>query len=146
PGKTIDIQTIQFHKLYWNISRGHHPLLQPNFQIFTRDYNLEQFKTTKGRMEGVDTPIFVDAKIPTLPVDGFLAPLYAAIASIGDFIWSALAAAFAAIWATIGARFPWFTNFWDIVGANIVNFANLFIVVMGQLGGFLSFLFSIASF
>ena len=92
-------------------------------------------------MEGVATPIFVDARIPTLPVDGFLAPLYAAITNIGNFIWSALAAAFAAIWAELGTRFPWFTAFWDNITANVVGFVNLFNVIIGYLAGFLSFLF-----
>ncbi len=143
---TLSAQQIKYSKLYWNISRTTHPIGQSNFQIFTKDFNLEEFKTTNGPMGGLNTPIFVDAKIPTLPPDGFFAPIYAAIASIGNFIWTALSGAFAAIWAQIGIRFPWFTGFFDTVSGNVTGFASLFVSILGQLGGFLTFLVSIFNF
>lgn len=51
-----------------------------------REYNILNFKLASDRMEGVDTPIFVETKEITMPQTGFLQPLYKAISNIGNAV------------------------------------------------------------
>ena len=61
-----------------------------NIFTYVHNYEIFNWKIADDRMMGVDTPIFVEPKNIDTPQQGFLAPLYKAIESIGSFFWGGM--------------------------------------------------------
>jgi hypothetical protein len=61
-------------------------------------------------MRGTGTPMFNTPLMPDLAPTGLLGAIASAIQRIGGFFVKALQSLFAAIWASLGQQFPWFTG------------------------------------
>ena len=92
-----------------------------NLETRVIDFDIQDLKTTNGRMVGVQTPIKVATRVPDMEVGGFLAPLFSALGRIGAFIIDALYAAGLGIWHLLAGQAPWFTDFWVITYDVIAN-------------------------
>lgn len=118
-----------------------------HFTIFVHGFEINDFQTVPaGSMGGITKPQFVAAQVPQLPQNGFLTPLYHALAALSGAIWSVISGGLAAIWGAMGAKFPWFTAFWGDVYAGIVSFTGILFAIFGDLLAALSFITGALSF
>lgn len=68
-----------------------------NNSVILKDYDILNWKIAGGGMEGIDTPIFVASKMPSMPSSGFLDALAAALSGVFNpiidaFVWAGLEA------------------------------------------------------
>jgi hypothetical protein len=98
------------------------------------------FMTTRGRMEGVDTPEWIRPIQPDMPRGGIMDSLWKAIKALGDTLIKALTSIGNFIWDAIGDRFPWFTDFFDTMVDMTVQLAKW----VGQLAEWIIGLLSVA--
>jgi len=60
------------------------------YTSYLRPYEIKDFKVAGDRLEGIDTPIYIETKMINIPQEGFLSGLYNAISNIGNAIGTAL--------------------------------------------------------
>jgi len=130
----------------FNLSRPSTQSGEADFRVTLRDFDIFETKLAGDVMAGVDTPIFVDTKIPNLAPTGFLSPIYTAITSLGAIIVDAFSHAGNIAWSELSSRYPWFTNFWETSGAMVVKFSSFTSFIWSYLSGFLDWLLSIIDF
>ncbi len=109
-GNVVLAQNIEFMVLGFNLSRPSTVSPIADFRATLGDFVISEFRIAEGQMVGVQTPIYNEPKIPNLPLTGFLVPLYAVIASIGDLMVSGLTWAAIQGWQLLQSTFPWLTG------------------------------------
>jgi len=97
-------------KFYMNISKTSS---SANYTVRLRQFEILEWKTAKGDMEGVNTPIFIAPKTPDVPQTGLIAALYSAIKSIGDMFMSAMKYMGDTIMTLIDQYIPNWSVFWS---------------------------------
>lgn len=145
-GAAMPSSLAQFTKVYMNMSRPGAPNQhtgQPNFQVITRAFQIASFGTTQSAMGSIDNPSFAAAVVPQIQNTGFFSPLIRALSGLGNLIVNGLSYIGQTIWAGLGSKFPWFTNFWSSV-AGLTTSA--FAVLSQSLGYFIGFLGVITKF
>ena len=79
-------------------------------RVELRDYDLFDMVTAIGKMEGIDTPIFITTKTPHMPQGGFLGALWAALNGLFSALAEALGPPLLASWNT-------FVSFLDTIAS-----------------------------
>lgn len=105
------------------------------YQVCIEDININEVQlASHGEvLSGVNTPIWNAPKVPDMPIGGIIAPLYAAILSLGSILTDAVAGGLGVLWGMIDDRFPWFTAFWAGLLSGITDLATLFVTIFGWL-------------
>jgi hypothetical protein len=133
---------------YGPLNGGANPVVAVPLNATWGGFAINTFQTDPNIAQdgGVTTPNFIETQVPDLPSSGFLTPLFNAISALAGFIWGALSAGLATIWAGIGARFPWFTAFWGNVYAGILTFSSFFFSIFTDVLNGVTFAFGYVSY
>lgn len=75
-----------------------------------KNYEVLNWKLADDRMEGVDTPVFVETKDPSMPKTGFVAPLMKAIQGISTAIWKGVLGAMRIVIGGIDSLLLWMNS------------------------------------
>lgn len=140
-GNLIHSQDLELVKINFNLSRPEtNTYNDADFRLVLQDFQTLEYKQElEGQVDGVDTPLVVPTLVPDMPSTGFWTPIYQALARLGDVFTTALSAAASWIWAQIGARWPWFTSFWDNVGLTVSTLFDYMTEIWGYFLGLITF-------
>lgn len=142
-GQLMSNQQAQLTKVFMNMSRPGVPLVhakQFNFQVETDGFQEQEFNVAPGgTMGGITDPTFAVAIIPVITGSGtsIFSPIINALKALAGWIAKGFQALGTLVWASLGAQFPWFTNFWSGVGSALQAFFKLFEDVITSLVSFL---------
>ena len=125
-GDVISSKQIKLMKFYARVEQGVNAAR--DFAVTLRDYDILSFRIAPNQMEGIDTPIFVASKMPSMPSTGFLEALFGGFTIMGRTISEAI---------TLGALWGWkiFVDFLDSV-AGMLGSPNFFSTLFSQIAGF----------
>ncbi len=98
------------------------------------------YKLAFGQMNGIDTPVPVETKVPDMPVTGFLAPLIAAVLGIGAFVANGLTNLAGLAWDALDSQFPFLTQGIVSIYSLLTAFGSFFSSLFTTVTSFLAFL------
>jgi len=99
-----------------------------------KNYEILNWKVAEDRMQGIDTPIFVETKVLDMPQTGFLAPLKKAIESLGKVIWNGALGFIRILWGAMDTLLSWAgfpKGTWERIVSFVLSIPQL-IITLGQ--------------
>lgn len=119
-GDVISSKQLKLMKFFARVEQGVNA--NRDNAVTLRDYDIFSLRIAPNEMEGIDTPIFVASKMPSMPSTGFLEALFGGFTIMGKTISEAI---------TLGALWGWniFVDFLDSVASMLGSpnfFSNLF--------------------
>jgi hypothetical protein len=119
-----------------------------DIRICIEDMNIEEFRLQARNqlMEGVNTPIFEDSKVPDMPQTGILSPIYDAIGGFLEMLWKDITSVLQLGWNALASQVPWFTDFWEATAILVGDGYQFVIYVIEQLAALLTWGLSFISY
>jgi len=111
-----------------------------NHRWSLRNFEILNWKIAPDRMQGIDTPIFVETKSVEMPSSGFLQPLYRAIDGLATAIWMGALGFQKILWGAMDSFLAWAgfgPGFFSTITAFLMALPDIFIAIMEQLPFFL---------
>jgi len=129
-GDVISSKQLKLMKFFARVEQGVNA--DRDNAVALKDYDIFSLRIAPNEMEGIDTPIFVASKMPSMPSTGFLEALFGGFTIMGKTISEAI---------TLGALWSWniFVDFLDSVATMLGSpnfFSNLFSYV-SSFGGWM---------
>lgn len=130
----IDCQDIDLVRFWVNVTK----FTEDDHTWRLQNYEILNWKLAPDRMSGVDTPIFVQPKMPEMPgQQGFLAPLYRAITGLSKAIWLGALGFIKVLWGAIDS-FLMFIGFpagtWSRIMAFFLAIPRIFMILLKNIG------------
>ncbi len=121
--------------------------LNKDADLFDHDMKLHQYqifnyKQADDRMEGIDTPIFVEPEDISMPKGGgFLAPLYKAIEGISTAIWKGALGFIKLLWGAMDSlmRTIGLGDLWDMITSAVYFITNYIVDLFEYVGTSLNY-------
>jgi len=124
-GDVISCKEISLMKVFVELHAD--PSVGNDFWI--GDYDEFDFGIAPNEMEGIDTPVFTETKVPSMPTSGgLLGAVWGAIQDFGNAISQALGPALLGLWNA-------FVGFLD-TALSFTGIPNLFTIILNAIGDF----------
>lgn len=145
-GNLMTAQQAQLSMVFMNMSRPGAPSVhtnQANFQVYTTNFQEQEFNVASGGMTGITDPTFAVAVIPTIQSNSIFSPIINALKSIASYIVKGFVAIGDVIWAALGARFPWFTGAITTFGGAMLSAYGFLVIVLVYAIDALKFMYTV---